>query len=128
MIEVVAGILIKDRKVLIARRAPHKLLSGKWEFPGGKIERSETPEAALEREFFEEFGVETKTGNFFLTNEHDYGTFKIKLLAYFSEYLLGDFNLTDHDQIEWVYLKELNKFDLADADIPIVEALKSKIL
>ncbi len=123
MIEVVAGILVKKNKVLIARRAPHKSMPGKWEFPGGKIEASETPEAALERELFEEFGVKTKTGEFIATSEHDYGSFKIKLLAYFSTYEEGNFNLTDHDQIEWVKLEKLLEFDLAKADVPIVEKI-----
>lgn len=123
MIKVVAGIIIKEGKVLIARRAPHKSIPGKWEFPGGKIETDETPEAALERELFEEFGVKTKTGKFISTNEHDYGTFKIRLLAYFSEYLLGDFNLTDHDLIEWVSISQLNSYEMAEADIPIINKL-----
>ena len=53
-IEVVAAVMIGDSgKVLIARRASHKLLPGKWEFPGGKIEGNETPELALERELRE---------------------------------------------------------------------------
>ena len=123
MIKVVAGIIIKKGKVLIARRASHKSLPGKWEFPGGKIEIDETPEVALERELFEEFRIKTKTGKYITTNVHDYGTFKIKLLAYFSEYIRGEFILTDHDQIKWVVIKELKFCDLADADIPIINEL-----
>jgi len=124
MIEVVAGILVKESKVLIARRAAHKSLPGKWEFPGGKIEKDETPEVALERELFEEFGIKTKTGKFISTNEHDYGTFKIKLFAYLSEYLMGDFNLTDHDKIKWVNTSQLHGYEMADADIPIILIIK----
>jgi len=113
MIDVVAGIIVQKKKVLIARRAPHKSLSGKWEFPGGKIEKDETPEVALERELYEEFGVKTKTGIYITSNEHDYGSFKIKLLAYFSNYIEGNFILTDHDQIEWVRINKLISYDLA---------------
>ncbi len=123
MIKVVAGIIVQNNKVLIARRAPHKSLPGKWEFPGGKIEIGETPEAALERELFEEFGVKTKTGKYIAANKHDYGTFKIKLLAYFSEYLMGDFNLTDHDLIEWVSISQLNSYEMAEADVPIINKI-----
>lgn len=123
MIEVVAGIIIKEDKVLIARRAAHKAMAGKWEFPGGKIEQGETPQKALERELYEEFGVKTKTGKYITTNKHDYGTFQIKLLAYFSKHIDGDFELTDHDKIAWVKIVLLKNYDLAEADIPIVKIL-----
>ena len=123
MLQVVAGIITKENKVLLARRAAHKLLPGKWEFPGGKIEGEESPEAALEREILEEFGVRVKAGEYFTTSRHDYGNFQIELLAYFAAWDHGDFALTDHDRIAWVRIAELNNFDLAAADIPIVEAL-----
>lgn len=124
MITVVAGIIVKGGKVLIARRASHKSLSGKWEFPGGKTEGNETPETALERELFEEFNVITLTGRFITKNKHDYGDFQIELLVYESKVLEGDFKLTDHDKIEWVDKNELQQYDLAEADIPIIIKLK----
>lgn len=123
MIEVVAGILKDENKVLIAKRASHKSMPGKWEFPGGKIEAREDPKKALERELFEELGIKTKTCEYFNTYIHDYGDFKIKLTSYFTEYLEGDFTLTDHDLIEWVEIKELKNYDLTDADKPIIEKL-----
>lgn len=123
MIDVVAGLIIQDNKVLIARRASHKKLAGKWEFPGGKVKDGENHHQALERELFEEFGIRTKTGKHFLTHEHEYDTFSIRLIAYFTVYLEGDYKLTDHDSIKWVYLKELVEHDLAEADIPIAKEL-----
>lgn len=123
MIEVVAGILIQEGKVLIARRASHKSMPSKWEFPGGKMEQCETPEEALERELLEEFGVITQTGKYIGTNIHDYGSFQIKLLAYTVEWITGEFILIDHDEIAWVGLDELQNYDLAEADIPIIEHL-----
>ena len=50
MIDVVAAVIVKDNKFLITRRAPKLNLEGMWEFPGGKIEKGETPEEALKRE------------------------------------------------------------------------------
>ena len=123
MIEVVAGILRQGEKVLIARRAAHKSLPGKWEFPGGKREPNESPEKALERELFEEFGVITQTGKYIVTHLHDYGSFQIKLLAYTVEWITGEFIRKDHDEIAWVGLDELQNYDLAEADIPIIKHL-----
>ena len=124
MVEVVAGILIKEGKVLIARRAAHKSMPGKWEFPGGKIEAHESPEAALERELFEEFGVRTQTGRYIGTSTHQSRHFHIKLLAYASVWLSGDFMLTDHDQITWVGLAELPNYDLGEADVAIIRQIR----
>jgi 8-oxo-dGTP diphosphatase len=124
MIEVVAGIIRKDNRVLIARRATHKKYSGKWEFPGGKIKKDEDHFKALERELFEEFGIITETKEYFCVNEHDYGTFKIRLIAYITEHISGNFNLTDHDTIEWVPVEELNNYGIAEADLPIVKKLQ----
>jgi len=125
VIEVVAGILFNGAKeVLIARRAPHKSLPGKWEFPGGKIDLEESPEVALERELFEEFEVKTRTGRHIGSNEHDYGSFQIKLLFYESTYVSGGWVLSDHDKIEWVRIQDLKKYDLAEADLPVIKELE----
>jgi 8-oxo-dGTP diphosphatase len=125
VIEVVAGILFSESgEVLLARRAPHKSLPGKWEFPGGKIDAEESPEAALERELFEEFEVKTRTGRYIGLNEHDYGTFQIRLLFYESTYVSGEWVLSDHDIIEWVRIQDLKNYDLAEADLPVIKKLE----
>src|ERR1017187_3832043 len=62
MTHVVAGVLVRDGKILICQRRadqPHPL---KWEFPGGKIEAGESPQAALTRELDEELGIESEAG------------------------------------------------------------------
>ena len=124
MIHVVAAIIKKKSNYLIARRAKHKMHPGKWEFPGGKIEADETPEEALERELFEEFGVISKTGSHVITSIHDYGSIKIKLLAYESIHVKGDFHLSDHDQIAWINTREMEEYSFAEADLPIVAQLR----
>jgi 8-oxo-dGTP diphosphatase len=124
IINVVAGIIIHDGKILLARRAPHKVMPGKWEFPGGKVEGRENPGKALEREIYEEFGVHIEVGDFFYQNIHDYGEFKIVLDAYFGDWIDGEFSLKDHDTIEWVRREDLKNFDLTEADIPFVRLLE----
>ncbi|WP_053976633.1 8-oxo-dGTP diphosphatase MutT [Mangrovimonas xylaniphaga] len=123
MLKVAAGILIDQQNIFIARRAPGKDLAGYWEFPGGKIEANETPEAALIREFREEFQVEIKVLSPFRQNEHSYASKTILLDSYLAEHVSGKFQLRDHDQLAWVALPELSNYQMAPADVPIVEKL-----
>lgn len=102
MIDVVAAIIEKDGKFLIAKRKIGKHLGGKWEFPGGKIEADETPEQCLERELKEEFGILVKAGDFVAESQFNYGDREIKLLGYKADYIAGDFLLNDHEEIRWV--------------------------
>ena len=126
MLKVVAGIIMDQGKIFLARRAGHKSNPGKWEFPGGKIESHEDSESALTRELFEEFGVITRTGRFIGSNTHDYKDFKIQLMAYESFWISGQFQLKDHDRIDWVLLEDFSKYDLSEADLPLVSKLKDK--
>ncbi len=123
MVEVAAGILRKEGRILIARRAAWKSLAGRWEFPGGKIEKDETAAIALVRELKEEFNITARAGEHFTTVEHSYDTFEIRLISLFADYVSGSFQLTDHDEIVWAEIEELPGYDFTDADIPIVDAL-----
>lgn len=123
MIEVTAGILFQGEKVLIARRAAGKHLTGFWEFPGGKIESGETSEASLVREFAEEFNVEIAVEVFFMHTVYAYPEKTVRLHAYRVRHVSGQFHLTDHDALAWVQLSDLLTYPLAPADVPIAEAL-----
>lgn len=125
IIDVVCAIMRNDEgKIFIARRAAHKSMSGRWEFPGGKVEEGETPQEALKREMEEEFGVTIEVGEYVGENVHHYSTFSIRLIAFESTHLIGEFGLTDHDQIDWVPAEELMHVNLAEADIPITNRVK----
>lgn len=123
MKQVTAAVIEKDGKILLAQRKAGDALAGKWEFPGGKIEPGETPEACLRRELMEEFGVDTKIGEFICASKFEYKHMPIELLAYRAEHLSGEFKLNDHDRIEWVAPADLVKYDFCSADIPVVELL-----
>jgi 8-oxo-dGTP diphosphatase len=124
--QVTAAIIRKGEKILIARRAPNKDLSGYWEFPGGKIETGETPQECLKRELEEELGIIITVGTFFMENEHHYGNKIIQLQAYECEHLSGSIILNDHDQVEWVETFEFLNFKFAPADIPFILALNGE--
>ena len=121
MIEVVAAVIQREDKYFVARRKTGKHLEGFWEFPGGKIEEGESPETSLQRELQEEFGVTVEVGAFLGENTHDYGSAIIRLKAYrvaSSEELKES---VDHDMIKWCTLDELNRLQLAPADVPLLE-------
>jgi len=128
MIEVVAAIIINNGKVLIAQRADNQNLSGKWEFPGGKIETGETREECLVREIEEELGIKIKVDDFFGENIYKYDTGKIKLMAYKAKWIEGEIQLTVHSQVKWVKPRELENYDFAPSDIYFVNKLKEEMI
>lgn len=124
MIQVAAGILSSNDRILIAKRKEGKHLGGYWEFPGGKIEGDDTPEETLVREFKEEFDVFIKVHAEFHQNVHHYDQKSIHLRTYWAEHLAGNFILRDHDELKWIHPSELMDYRLAPADIPIAEKLR----
>lgn len=98
-------------------------MAGKWEFPGGKVEPNETEEHALIRELLEEFGTTVSIGDRLGENIHRYDSFRIRLIAYRCTTDRTNFELTDHDQIQWVSKEEAVQFDLAEADIPLLDLI-----
>ena len=113
--------VFKAGKVLAARRAPGKHLEGYWEFPGGKLEANETPEACLERELTEEFGICSRVGAYIGESVYDYGQKVVRLMAYEVEHISGDFELIDHDELRWLEIDQLRDVRWAPADVPLVD-------
>ena len=126
MIFVTAAILIKNNKILIAPRKPTDMLANKWEFPGGKIELNELPECCLIRELKEEFSIDIKILKYFGESIYKYPNFKIKLIAYKVLWLSGEIELIDHQDFKWISLNEIDKFDFAEADKPLIKKLKKE--
>jgi len=125
--QVVAAIIEKDSKILIARRKKGDTLGGMWEFPGGKIEPGETPEGCLKRELKEEFDIQAQVGPFFMSTTFIYYLVPIELLAYKASHISGEFKINEHDEIKWVTRDELDNFDFASPDRPVVKALQKGI-
>jgi len=123
MKQVTAGIIIDGGKVFIARRGPNSSLPGVWEFPGGKVEKGETPEECLKRELLEEFKIEVQVGTFYCESAYHYEHGAINLLCYITHHLSGDFILSVHDEFAWATFEELRGFVFAPADIPVVEKI-----
>ena len=125
IIKVVAAILQKEDKILIARKKQGKPLAGYFEFPGGKIEEGETPEESLIRELMEEMIIKIAVKEYIGESVYDYGNNKvISLLGYTAEIIDGEIKLSDHDIYEWVTLEQINNYKIAPADIPLINKLK----
>jgi len=123
-IQVTAAIMIKDGRVLIAQRRLDDFMGGKWEFPGGKIDPGETPEACLRRELHEELGIVTEVHDLFAMSQYDYPDRRIELRAYNVTLCQGDITLNEHSDVRWVAVDKLHQFDMCEADIPFVKRLQ----
>ena len=107
---------------LIFRRNQNQSGSGKWEFPGGKVEAFESLTQALIREIQEELDLNLNENQlvYIGENRHDYGTKKIHILLY--QYNLDKpvFKLVDHDQSAWIDQSNYDQYDISDADLPFL--------
>ena len=127
MITVVAALIEKNNKYLIAKRSTgSEDVLGKWEFPGGKVESNETEMEALEREIKEEFEMDVKAIKFITNNICQYPSKTIDLKLYECKYMSGDFKLHDHSEYKFVDINEILKYDLCPADIPLAKYIKEE--
>ena len=126
IIRVTAAIIELENKILIAqRKAKDNLFGGLWEFPGGKIEDGETPKECMARELKEELEIEVEVGRLIISNKHRYPNGIFELLVYKVEHISGNFVLNDHDEIKWITIAEISKFDFPPANTPIINYLKN---
>jgi|GEM_PF-488450 len=123
IIKVVCGIIFKNDLVLICRRKPEKSLCGYWEFPGGKVEASESYEESLRRELIEELNLTAKIKRHFRNAIHHNEKNPIQLISLICTTEDAVVESTDHDLIEWVKVEELLNRKLAPADVSIAQQL-----
>lgn len=120
MIDVCAAIIEKEGRVMVARRKQGAHLEGFWEFPGGKVEKGETPSTCLARELEEEFGITAEIGPYVGESIYAYFEKEIRLLAFLVPRFKGIPRLVDHDKVAWLLPMELESLKWAPADIPLV--------
>ena len=123
IIEVVAGVIYKDNKFLIAQRNLKKAQGGLWEFPGVKLAPNERAEDALKREIKEEFDADIEVGNYIGESVHHYPEKDIKLMFYKANLISENLTLLEHESCAWITKENKDDYEFAGADKIVFEWL-----
>jgi len=123
---VACALVDADKRVLIAQRPEGKTLAGLWEFPGGKVEAGETPEACLIRELEEELGIVVTHACLapFVFASHEYESFHLLMPLYLIRRWTGTPRAKEHQAIAWVKPAKLGDYPMPPADPPLVAWLR----
>ena len=120
------ALIDSDGRVLLAQRPPGKHLAGLWEFPGGKVNPGESPEAALIRELAEELDIQTDAKCLapFTFASHAYETFHLLMPLYVCRVWQGIARPLEGQTLAWVRPGKLTEYEMPPADIPLIAMLR----
>lgn len=127
-IDVVGAAIMKDGKLFVAQRPEGKEVGLKWEFPGGKIEKEETPKEALVREIQEELGTIVEVDRYIATVRHQYQSFHLTMQVFRCSLVGPEPVLSEHVNSRWITAEEIDSLDWAPADYKILDAVKKSLL
>ena len=122
---VACALIDTDKRVLIAQRPEGKAMAGLWEFPGGKIEPGERPEATLIRELHEELGITVKEDCLapLTFASHAYEDFHLLMPLWICRRWDREVTAREHASLKWVRANRLREYNLPPADIPLIPHL-----
>jgi 8-oxo-dGTP diphosphatase len=126
-VHVVGAAIVRNGCCLAAQRGPAMRLPGKWEFPGGKVESGEDPRLALVREIREELGLDVVVGELLGTGRDAGDDLVVRLDVYLAKIAGGELQLLEHGAVRWLQAAELDSLDWADADRPLLAALRERL-
>ena len=121
MMAVVAAVIRRGGGIMLCQRRPGAHNGLKWEFPGGKIEAGESPEAALARELMEELDIRVEVGRIVDAVCHRYADRDVLVLFYDCRIAQGEPRTVDCNAVAWAAPDEIKRFDFAGADRAFVE-------
>ena len=115
-----------DGRVLLAQRPEGKSMAGLWEFPGGKVEPDETPEAALIRELHEELGIDTQESCLapLTFASHTYDSFHLLMPLYACRRWQGVVRGRENQALQWVRPNRLREYPMPAADLPLIPVIR----
>ncbi len=122
-VHVAAGVILRDRQVLIARRHQQAHQGGLWEFPGGKLEDGESVAEALSRELQEEIGITVEAAEPLLQISHDYSDKRVLLDFWTVSAFSGEPAGREGQSLEWCKLERLREREFPAANVPVVDRL-----
>ena len=127
-VKVVAAVITASNengeKMIFATQRGYGEFKDGWEFPGGKVEPGETPQAALKREIMEELETEIEVGDLIETIEYDYPTFHLSMDCFWAEIVKGYLVLREHEAARWLTKEQLESVDWLPADLGLVEKIR----
>lgn len=130
IVHVSAAALVDGQgRVLLARRPEGRAMAGLWEFPGGKIEPGETPEAALIRELKEELDIDILPSDLtpLTFASHDYSAFRLFMPVFLCRRWKGEARAKENQELAWAYPRDFNQYTMPPADIPLVPIIQKLI-
>ncbi|WP_024737704.1 (deoxy)nucleoside triphosphate pyrophosphohydrolase [Enterocloster asparagiformis] len=125
-INVVAAVIKHGDKIFATQRGYGEFKGG-WEFPGGKVEPGEEPEAALIREIREELNTEIEVHDMIGTIEYDYPTFHLRMSCYWCSIVRGQLELLEHEAARWLGLDELYSVSWLPADWQVLGEIEGEM-
>ena len=127
-VKVVAAVITASNengeKMIFATQRGYGEFKDGWEFPGGKVEPGETPQAALKREIMEELETEIEVGDLIETIKYDYPTFHLSMDCFWAQIVKGDLVLREHEAAKWLTKEQLESVDWLPADLGLVEKVR----
>lgn len=126
-VRVVAAVIHRDNRIFATERGKGDLAGG-WEFPGGKIEKGESPEMALVREIREELATEIKVQKFLKTVEYDYPGFHLSMDCFWCEVKEGKLDLLEARSAKWLVKEELNQVSWLPADRLVLDCIQEELI
>ena len=125
-IRVVAAIIRQENQVFATQRG-YGIYKDWWEFPGGKIEKGETPEEAIVREIREELDTEITVDSFLATVKYDYPEFHLTMDCFWCSIREGHLRLLEHEAAKWLPLDDLRQVNWLPADVLVVEYIEQAV-
>lgn len=126
LLVVAVALVDPDGRILLTQRPAGKTMAGLWEFPGGKVEPMETPEAALIRELGEELGINVATSCLapFTFASHGYEGFHLLMPLYLCRIWRGIPRAREGQNLAWVYPNQIKDYAMPPADLPVAAMLR----